>query len=78
MPDILEAKVKVVYNIDDDTIVELEGLYGGVQMFGEHQIMLGIYVEKSMILIPFDRIVSMECEEICITDDEDDGDVAVG
>ena len=78
LPEILEAKVKIRYNVNEKLIEELNGIYSGTQLFGESQSMLGIFDEKKkvLVLIPFERIIAMECKNICIPDDEED-DVSV-
>lgn len=79
LPDILEAKVKILYVVNETEIAELHGTYGGIQMFTEHQAMLGIFTKKSksIIFIPFERVISMECFKVFICNDEENNDVSV-
>ena len=77
---IMNCKCRVNYYINEENELSIYGKYQGVQMFSEHHIMLEFLCEKEdgeeiLVLIPMERILSIEFEET--KNDKQKSDVSI-
>ena len=79
LPEIEQASATVKYISGEDSVETIHGIYHGVLSVAENHTMLIFILEDGKFrLIPFEHIISLDLEDLYVTDKASKADINYG